>query len=73
MAELLNQLYRPGFVQGLGHQGSSFLALARLMRQAPLTTLAIPDTIADLIEALTTTDLLSSEPESVTPPLESPI
>jgi hypothetical protein len=71
MAELLNQLYRPSFVRGLGYQGSSFMALAQVMRQAPLTTLAIPDTIADLIEALTTTDLLSCEPESPQPSFDS--
>jgi hypothetical protein len=53
MAELLNQLYRPSFVAGLGRHGSCFLALARLLRQAPLTTLLLPDTITDLVEALT--------------------
>lgn len=62
MAELLNQLYRPTFVAGLGRQGACFVALARLLRQAPLTTLLLPDTITDLVEALASIDLLSWQP-----------
>ena len=68
MAELLNQLFRPTFVEGLGRQGPSFLALARLLRQAPLTTLVLPDTINDLMEALTATELIPHGPVIVTPP-----
>jgi hypothetical protein len=62
MADLLNQLYRPSFVEGLGRQGACFMALARLLRQAPLTTLLLPDSISNLVEALSSTDLLLQEP-----------
>ena len=62
MAELLNQLYRPSFVEGLGRQGACFMALAGLLRRAPLTTLLLPDTISNLVEALSSTDLLLQEP-----------
>ena len=68
MAELLNQLFRPTFVEGLGRLGTSFLALAHLVRQAPLTTLVVPDTIDDLMEALTATELLPHGPMTITPP-----
>jgi hypothetical protein len=69
MAELLNQLYRPTFVAGLGRHGSCFLALARLLRQAPLTTLLLPDTISNLVEALTATDLMPEEQASSQAPV----
>jgi hypothetical protein len=69
MAELLNQLYRPSFVAGLGRHGSCFLALARLLRQAPLTTLLLPDTISNLVEALTATDLMPEEQASSQTPV----
>jgi hypothetical protein len=69
MAELLNQLYRPSFVEGLGRQGHCFVALARLLRQAPLTTLLLPDTVPDLVKALTTTDLLPEEQGSSQTPV----
>jgi hypothetical protein len=38
------------------------MALARLLRQAPLTTLLLPDTITDLVEALASIDLLTGQP-----------
>jgi hypothetical protein len=44
------------------------MALAHLLRQAPLTTLVVPDTINDLMEALTATELLSHGPMTITPP-----
>lgn len=69
MAELLNQLYRPTFVAGLGRHGSCFLALARLLRQAPLTTLLLPDTISKLVAALRSTDLMLEEQGSSTTPV----
>jgi hypothetical protein len=69
MAELLNQLYRPSFVEGLGRQGPCFLALARLLRQAPLTTLLLPDTISNLVAALTATDLMPEEQASSQAPV----
>jgi hypothetical protein len=69
MAELLNQLYRPTFVAGLGRHGSCFLALARLLRQAPLTTLFLPDTISNLVAALTATDLMAEEQGSSQTPV----
>jgi hypothetical protein len=69
MAELLNQLYRPSFVEGLGRQGPCFLALARLLRQAPLTTLLLPDTISNLVAALTATDLMPEEQASSQTPV----
>jgi hypothetical protein len=69
MAELLNQLYRPTFVAGLGRHGSCFLALARLLRQAPLTTLFLPDTISKLVAALTATDLMAEEQASSQTPV----
>ena len=69
MAELLNQLYRPTFVAGLGRHGSCFLALARLLRQAPLTTLLLPDTISNLVAALTATDLMAEEQGSSQTPV----
>jgi hypothetical protein len=60
MATLLANVFRPQFVEGLGMQGSNFLAIAALMRKIPQYHLIIPGGISHLSERLAGFDLLQS-------------
>jgi hypothetical protein len=55
---LCEQSYRPRFVRGLGREGSTFLALARLQREVPPSRLRLPEGIAAMQDWLLEQDLL---------------
>jgi hypothetical protein len=59
MASLLANVYRPLFAEGLGMQGSNFLAIATLLRKIPHLRLSIPFGIGNLPERLAGFDLLN--------------
>jgi hypothetical protein len=55
---LRTQAFMPRFVRGMGQEGPTFLATARLQRMVPLATLPVPRGIDQLLNWLAERDLL---------------